>query len=262
MNDNKNKLPIVLFIAAVVWFIVSHILMWTLGMKLAPSGGIDAIGSALLYVLLWRIIVWVPPLIFIILSLLILLHRKYPKFFVICVIVPAVIVVMLVIYNTVIKRVIYTPSYLARHTKSYKEYCEQDLNEFERTKETVQDHINDYIYWQSEHILEKVNKWANTPDKQKAYVEAFLNYRIHELPDVTDYKYISDVLSVLDSNFEGDSVRLSSDKINDLLVYTGAAAWCDKHYGYGSPIVDIDNPTVILYYNDNTIDAIDIYLIN
>ena len=43
--------------------------MWTLGRKLAPSGGLDSIANALFYVMVWRSLVWGPPIILTLFSL-------------------------------------------------------------------------------------------------------------------------------------------------------------------------------------------------
>ncbi len=53
-----------LLIASILWLIIGHTLMWTLGPKLGPSGGLDSIGNALFYVMAWRFCVWVPPIVF------------------------------------------------------------------------------------------------------------------------------------------------------------------------------------------------------
>lgn len=256
----ENKTPLILITIAAVWFVLTEILFRTIGMAMAPSGGIDMIASALVYVFLWRIIIFGPPIILIIIALLILLKRKDFTAFKFLLIGAAVIVLGFVLYNTAGKRILYTPSYMASHSQAFDEYCNNNLNELEKTSHTEQDHIMSYVYWQAEHILSKTKKWVDSPEEEKEYVEAFLDYRLKELPNVKKYEYLPDIFSILQNKEQ--KTYLTDEQLDEVLSYTKANAWCLNHYGYSTPIVSSDNSMVIIYYNDNTVDLIEIYTLD
>lgn len=221
--------------------------MYTIGSSYAPSGGLDSIATAVLYVLLWRIFVSGIPLCIILISALIWLYTAHPKLVKICFI---LIILGLCAYKAT-KFMIYTPNYLAKNSVSYKEACEQ-MNNFERYEKTECDRIDYYLESQSRSVLEKAKLKAKTKEEKYDYIIAFLDYRIKELPNVVNYEYISDASIIVDKD-EDNYIQKEM-----LLKYTKATNWCEDHY-YKTSTIDFDKPIFIIYYNDNTVDAINLY---
>lgn len=243
---NKTKF-IKIVIIAIIWFVVGHILMYTIGAQHVPSGGLDSIANAILYVALWRIFASVIPIIIILISALIWLYTAHPRFIKIC----FIIIIFGICTYKAAKFIIYTPQYLAENSESYKEVCEQ-MNNFEKNEETECDRIDYYIEWQTSTVLDKAKIRAKTKEEKYDYIIAFLDYRIKELPNVVSYKYIQDASIIVDTD------KKSYEQEEMLLKYTKATNWCENHY-YKTRYVDFEKPIIIIYYDDNTVDAINLY---
>lgn len=66
-TDNTAKC---LFITAGIWFAIGSLLMGTIGSALAPTGGLDALGAAIVYAFIWRAIVIGIPIILVIIGVI------------------------------------------------------------------------------------------------------------------------------------------------------------------------------------------------
>ena len=140
---------ITLLIIAVLWLIVGHILMWTLARKFAPSGGIDAVGKAIFYVMVWKISVWGPPIILASISLFSWLysnHRWMIKFVIIAVV---LVLVLRKLYNTLGRQILMTPKKNASSIQKYPDWLEDEMksrsSRYMKSRWTEYDEICDYI---------------------------------------------------------------------------------------------------------------------
>lgn len=168
------------------------------------------------------------------------------------VIVIAIIISSIVLYNTIGKRIIYTPAYMANHTESY---AEQKFNEYERTKYTEQDRIMYYISSKLEQIQVKTH-WVTDKDSREEYIKEFMDKCTNELPNVNGWEYIADMSIIEGIDITDDYI--DSHEKEAIAKYIGKT-WNTNHL-YQTSIAGIESTAylILVYYDDGTMDAVDL----
>lgn len=249
--DKKKKLIIV----AVAWFLFANVFFAIFGSVLVPSGGIDSIGTIIVYVFLWRMFMIIPPIIMFIVVGSMFLREKSKKAFKYTVIAIIAIIGIVILYQTVGKQFILTPRYMATHAETFAEYKSR-ANEYEKEHCTAQDDISNYVSFNLSRIFSKAT-WADTEWERSKYVLAFFKKHQAELPNIENYRYIDNIHKITgEPKFSYINVSDGEDT-DKILEYSGADKWCTNHVWNLSDMIS-HQQVVLLYYTDGTIDAVDI----
>ena len=250
--SKKKKLVYI----AIAWFLVANIFFAIFGRALTPSGGIDSIGAIIVYVFLWRMLMIIPPIIMFIIAGGMLLHEKSKKVFKYTIITIIATIGIVILYQTVGKQFILTPRYMATHAETFSEY-QSRKSAYDKKNFTEQDDVSNYVYYALARILSKAT-WADTEWERSKYVLAFFKEHQDEMPNVENYRYIDNIQKIAG---EPESIYININLENDesakkILEYSGAERWCTNH-NWPSDTISHQH-VVLLYYTDDTIDAVDI----
>ena len=187
----KNKKMKTLIIIAILWFIIGFILMNTVAVKFGPSGGIDSIANALVYVIAWRFMVFVPPVLFLIGSIYMWLYDNHRNVFQIVSAVCVCAVILMILYNSVIKWFVYSPKYVAAQIQSYTDYAANSLNDYERAHWDEKAIISHYVDYRVDHVVEIIIKRPVLNGKViERYVDAFMDYHTKEISYLAEWDYV------------------------------------------------------------------------
>lgn len=180
-----------MLLIAVIWLIIGYTLMHTVAVKLAPSGGIDSIGQALAYVIIWKFLVLVPPFLMLIGSIFMWLFDNHKNIFQIIIASCVCIAILIILYNSAIKWMVYSPSYVARHTQSFSDYVEGSLNNYERAHWDKKETISHYVDFRVNHVIGKI---IRRPDLSaqliEKYIDTFMDYQAEQIPYLKSWDFI------------------------------------------------------------------------
>ena len=188
MKTRKMK---TLIIIAILWFVIGTVLMQTVAIKFAPSGGIDSIAGALVYVFIWRFMVFVPPVLFLIGSIYMWLYDNHRNVFQILSGVCVCFVILIILYNTKIKWIVYSPKYVARQMQSYTDYAASSLNEYEKENWNEKEVLSHYVDFRINHVVGKIIRRPVLNGKIiERYVDAFMDYHAKGIPSLAEWDYV------------------------------------------------------------------------
>ncbi len=255
------------FVIDIVWVILMNILMYldkdyVIAHKLHFFDGSNGIQSGISAAFKTIFVVYGVPIIFTIICFFIWMKNKHPKalIYVLGGILLAVIAGILIFrVGNYRKKKLFTPEYLAAASKHYNEYCDGQ-NDYEKSHYTEKDTSREYVYWTNYHVLSQIKKWNYEPDKIKEYVDAVMAARCEEIPHLTRWEYIHDIETILPGAIKD---HWSSNEVSDQVQKWADAKWSQDQMDKSSirpyvPKVDLKRPIMILYYDDRTIDMLNI----
>ncbi len=245
----------------------------------APSGGLDSLGAAIVYVFLWKIAIFVLPVIIAGAVVLIYLFKNNRKVFRYVLIAGAVCFVLRFVcnflYDNVIHKAIFTPEYAAKQTYdymftgSYKEWDELNgryhVTEYEHTE---YDNTCDFLDDLMDDLEDEVRHvYPDTYEDEgfiEPYIDAVMNERKGELPvNVTGWKYIpkiGDLVSVPSYAGDDDSFLLSDESYDELAEYFNTPLNTEHRYPryYDSATAQFYSwsQVLIVFYDNGMMDLI------
>ncbi len=245
----------------------------------APSGGIDAIGPALVYVFLFRIITfWLPIIIGIGACLLWLYHNQRKLFKYAVIIITACLVLYLGgrhIYDNHIRQIVYTPEYAAKNsynhykTSSYAEWNESWYGikeKYQGVTDTPCDKTCEFLHMLLDDMvseLRSANIDVSDLEIMQQYIDAIMKERSGEVPvNITGWKYVGKLSELVSTpSYSDDGEFLLNDTSYRELEEKFKMPLCSEHqYSryYDSATAQFYSWTsaVIVFYDDGTMDIV------
>ncbi len=255
-------------IIAIIWLFVGHILMWTLGRKLAPSGGLDSIANALFYVMVWRVLVWVPPIILTLFSLFSWLYNSHKSMIKYVILTIALVIILRKLYGTVGRQILMTPLKNSSAIEKYDTWIEREnkwISRYGATVRTEYDYICEYIAKKvvDATVLNIAHIYPKTYQKKRIeYVNAALQEATKTIPHVTGYEYIMDITSIIPkrTNAPAYGYLLNNSELIAVSKYYGKSLNTDHlgdRYQFGKVASNnfrSNYPMVAIFYDDGTMD--------
>lgn len=259
-----------LLIIAILWLIVGHILMWALARKFAPTGGMDAVGKAIFYVMVWKISVWGPPIILASISLFSWLysnHRWMIKYVILALV---LVIVLWKLYNTLGRQILMTPKKNASSIQKYPDWLEDEKNFYSRygqSRWTEYDYICDYIGQKVvDATVSNIHRiYPRTYQEIRVnYVNTALEETTKAVPHVTGYEYIMDITSIIGKRANSPSYGylLGNEELLAVAEHYGKRLNTEHAlniYQFGKSAFNnfhSDYPMVALFYDDGTMDLV------
>jgi hypothetical protein len=259
---------IILLIIAIIWLFVGHILMWTLGRKLAPSGGLDSIANALFYVMVWRSSVWGPPIILTLVGLFSWLYNSHIGMIKYVILAIVFVLILRKPLYSVGRQILMTPRKNAAAIHKYDAWLEdrkERASYYGAATRTEYDYICEYIANKvvNATVLNIAHIYPKTYQKKRIeYVNAVLQEATKTIPHVTGYEYIMDITSIIPkrTNAPAYGYLLNNSELIAVSEYYGKSLNKD-HFGdrYQFGKVASNNfrsnyPMVAIFYDDGTMD--------
>ncbi|WP_074753938.1 hypothetical protein [Butyrivibrio fibrisolvens] len=259
---------IILLIIAIIWLFVGHILMWTLGRKLAPSGGLDSIANALFYVMVWRSLVWGPPIILTLVGLFSWLYNSHIGMIKYVILAIVFVLILRKLYGTVGRQILMTPLKNAASIQKYDAWLEdrkERASYYSVAARTEYDYICEYIAKKvvDTTVLNIAHIYPKTYQKKRVeYVNAALQEATKTIPHVTGYEYIMDITSIIPkrTNAPAYGYLLSNAELLAISEHYGKRL-NTEHFGdryqfskNASNNFHSNYPMVAIFYDDGTMD--------
>lgn len=259
---------IILLIIAIIWLFVGHILMWTLGRKLAPSGGLDSIANALFYVMVWRSLVWGPPIILTLVGLFSWLYNSHIGMIKYVILAIVFVLILRKPLYSVGRQILMTPRKNAAAIQKYDAWLEdrkERASYYGVATRTESDYICEYIGKKvvDATVLNIAHIYPKTYQKKRIeYVNAALQEATKTIPHVTGYEYIMDITSIIPqrANAPAYGYLLNNSELIAVSEYYGKSLNTD-HFGdryqfgkVGSNNFRSNYPMVAIFYDDGTMD--------
>jgi hypothetical protein len=259
---------IILLIIAIIWLFVGHILMWTLGRKLAPSGGLDSIANALFYVMVWRSLVWGPPIILTLVGLFSWLYNSHIGMIKYVILAIVFVIILRKPLCSAGRQILMTPLKNAAFIQKYDAWLEdrkERASYYGAATRTASDYICEYIGKKvvDATVLNIAHIYPKTyPKKRVEYVNTALQEATKTIPHVTGYQYIMDITSIIPKRAYAPAYGylLNNSELIAVSEYYGKKLNTD-HFGdryqfgkVGSNNFRSDYPMVAIFYDDGTMD--------
>lgn len=259
---------IILLIIAIIWLFVGHILMWTLGRKLAPSGGLDSVANALFYVMVWRSLVWGPPIILTLVGLFSWLYNSHIGMIKYVILAIVFVIILRKPLCSVGHQILMTPLKNAAFIQKYDAWLEdrkERASYYGAATRTESDYICEYIGQKvvDATVLNIAHIYPKTyPKKRVEYVNTALQEATKTIPHVTGYQYIMDITSIIPkrANASAYGYLLNNAELIAVSEHYGKKLNTD-HFGdryqfgkVGSNNFRSNYPMVAIFYDDGTMD--------
>ncbi|MCR4779150.1 MAG: hypothetical protein K5858_09920, partial [Lachnospiraceae bacterium] len=259
-----------LFVIAVAWLVIGFVLILTVGQKFAPSGGLDALASAIVYVFFWRIIVFVPPVVLSCISLFTWLKGSHPGAIKYVLVGVGAALVFIFLWNTFGKKLTVTPESNAKRIPIYETWLaeEKERNANWGIKGWTE---HDYIY---EYVKEKVvnDTLSNLKNAhpgefeelRKTYIDAAMENVMGGISHVTGWEYVRDVETITGGRSDAPDYGylLNNSELLQIAMRYGRELnrdhWYDR-YQFGSSFTNDYSstyPMMMLFYDDGTMDIV------
>ncbi len=242
--------------------------MWTLGRKLAPSGGLDSIANALFYVMVWRALVWGPPIILTLFGLFSWLYNSHIGMIKYVILAIALVIILRKPLCSVGRQMLMTPLKNAASIQKYDAWLEERKERasyYGVAARTEYDYICEYIANKvvDATVLNIAHIYPKTYQKKRVeYVNAALQEATKTIPHVTGYEYIMDITSFIPkrTNAPAYGYLLSNAELLAVSEHYGKRL-NTEHFGdrYHFGKVSSNNfssnyPMVAIFYDDGTMD--------
>ncbi len=258
-----NRKLIWILAIALVWLIAGCILYAAVGVKRGPKGGLDSIANAIVYVFLWRIVIFVLPALFAAAGMSAWLWQNHRTVFFL---VAGVIVLGLIlagIFHKFIRKKISTPERVAAHTESYEKWERKQYGVSDERTES--DLVCEYL---ADLVSETMTEYRSMfPEEDIAhrtsYIDAALEAHCRELPHVEGWEYIPDIRALIPARADGDEKFL----LGNAELRTAAAHyqrnlnrnhWYDRYQFERSVISEWYSwlPMLAVFYDDGGMDFV------
>ncbi len=255
-----------LLLIALIWLVAGRLLMWTLGAALAPSGGLDSIAAALVYVLFWRLLVWGPPIVLALIGLFSWIWKAHRGALVYIILGVVLLIAAVTVYQKVLRKYLLTPKRCAAKIESYASWAEEERKGnalWGLTEWTEQDYICEYVKEEVANATlgRLLDVRQDADDKLRAkYLEASMERAVKDIPHVTGWENVQDILRILTPRSDDDRFYLEDADYVAISAHYGRPLsrdhWNDRYTGRNSSADGFlsEYPMMMIFYDDGTMD--------
>ncbi len=249
----------------VLWILAALFLFITIGTKKGPTGGIDSIANAIIYALIWRIIIYVLPGIVLCISIFLWLWQNHRQAFYWAVATIVLCIFLLIVYKRYLKKFVYTPEYTAPKTESFEKWKKRQAVYKTGVNYTESDLICEYANQLVSNAVAIFSGFYPPEDIEKklSYINTFMETRYRELPHMESWDYIPDIRDMIPPRSDGsDRFLLEHSDFCLVAKHYGKTLrtdhWYDRYEFKRSFIAEWYSwlPMMALIYDDGTMDLI------
>lgn len=258
------KLLIILGIS-LLWIILGHIVYALIGVKRGPKGGLDSLADALVYVFVWRILIYGLPILLSLAAASAWLWQNHRPAVVWVIAAIVLLILGMVIYNKCIRKHVLTPERVAARVEAYDEWVEKERERGLREDRTVHDQICDYVGEIVGDVLAEYRSIydEDSPERKRSYIDAVMEAHYREIPKVIGWEYIPDVRSLLPKHDDGDNkFLLNNREMRTLAEHYEKTLQRDHRYDRycfeDTVIAEWYSwlPVLAIFYEDGTMDLV------
>lgn len=260
---SNKKLFLILGIS-LLWIIAGIVLYITVGAEHGPSGGLDSIAEAIVYVFFWQALTYGPPLLASAVTLCLWLWQHHRKVLLWIALGIVALAVLSAVYQRFFRKLVHTPKYEARQISSYEDW-KVDWNmgglfDYWTESDLICEYAGDVVSeataaWRDLYPEEDI-------DRKEAYIDAAMEAHYRELPGVTGWEYLPDVTELLTGHGSDTKYLLDHEDFLAVAEHYGRPLnldhWRDV-YEYDSAVVAEYYswlPMMVIFYEDGTMDLI------
>ena len=261
-----TDIKMILTVALSVLWIVSGMLLYAfIGVKHGPDGGLDKLADAVVYVFIWRLFIYGPPVLITVLFFALWLIQNHIKAVPIAVIIIIALILGRILYIKFFRKIIYTPEKVAAGISSFEKWRSHNDE-----KSSVEYTEHDIICRYSQYVIsETMNEYRSMQSEddvglKTAFIDAALKAHCQELSQVEGWEYFPDIKKLLiPPRRDGDERFLLSN--SDFRHIAGhyhrtmnRDHWYDRYQFKNSPIAEWFSwlPMLAIFYNDGTMDMV------
>ena len=261
ITDIKMILTVAL---SVLWLVSGMLLYAFIGVKHGPDGGLDKLADAFVYVFIWRLLIYGPPILITSVAFALWLIQNHIKAVPIAVIIIIALILGRILYIKFFRKIIYTPEKVAAGISSFEKWRSHNAGE-SSVEYTEHDIICNYIKYV---ISETMNEYRSMHPKddvglKTAFSDAALKAHCPELSQVEGWEYFPDIKKLIPPRSDGDERFLLSNSdfrhIADRYHRTmNRDHRYDRYQFKNSPIAEWFSwlPMLAIFYNDGTMDMV------
>ncbi len=259
-----TKLLIILGIS-LVWIFAGWLLYGFVGVSHGPEGGIDKIADTLVYILLWKLLIYVPPILVSGVSFSLWLYQNHPKSIKWVLLAIAGCIMLSIAYKKCFRKMIDTPKRIAAHIISYENWLTKQKRYKIHENITSSDYICDYVKSIiSDAISECCSMYPDDDISTKTlYINAAMEAHYQEIPGVTGWEYIPDVRDIVPARADGDGKFLLNNRDLCLIAEHFQRSfrrehWYDRYQFKDFVIAEWYSwlPMTAVFYDDGTMDLV------
>ena len=262
ITDIKMILTVAL---SVLWIILGMLLYIFIGVKHGPQGGLDKLANAVVYVFIWRLFIYGPPILITTLLFALWLIQNHIKAVPIVVLIIVTLILSGLLYKRFFRKIIYTPERVAAGISSYEEWHRHNAGYFSAGY-TEHDMICKYIrYIISESLNEYRSMYSEDDTGLKtAFIDAALKAHCPELSQVEGWEYFPDIKKLpIPPRRDGDErFLLSHSDVRHIADHYHRTMnrdhWYDRYHFKNYAIIEWYSwlPMLAVFYNDGTMDMV------
>ena len=260
----NTKLLIILGLSF-LWIVAGEILYALIGASHGPKGGLDKIGEALVYVFIWKLFIYGPPVLVSAGSFCLWLYQNHRKAIIWLLLAAAVCIIFAVAYKNYFRKFVDTPERIAARIDSYEKWeQEQQIYRIQKDR-TVPDSICDYV---KEMVSEAVSEFCSMYPEDDinmkiSYINAAMEAHMQELPGVVGWEYIPDVRDIVPPRADGDEKFLLNNSELCIVAEHFQRSlrrdhWYDRYQFERYVIAEWYSwlPMMAVFYDDGTMDIV------
>ncbi|WP_044974202.1 hypothetical protein [Ruminococcus sp. HUN007] len=263
-NITGTRLLVIIGLS-VLWIAAASVIYVLIGSEHGPHGGLDSIADAIVYAFIWKLFIYVLPVLVSVISFMMWLWQKHRRSFIWITAAAILCASASVVYERCLKKYVHTPEYAARKTESFEKWNERQYVSGIYEKYTESDRICTYI---NSIVSDAVSEWEmycppEDEEKKLVYINSVMEAHSGELSHVESWEYIPDVRKLIPPRKDGDpKFLLNNAEMCMIADHYGKKLrtdhWYDRYQFKDSFIAEWYSwlPEMAVIYDDGTMDLV------